>query len=157
MGDRSTLPRNISQQVTLDVGSLAPQRTSRFYFAAAAAAGDLCVLDLATTVDSDGKTIGLGSAAKTSPAGTDDAPMVVGVTPTAILAEGWADIVNYGVVRVKGNANLDAGDPVCGDTAVAGQVREYVEGTDGNRVGFALEADGAITAGFARIFVQLGG
>lgn len=120
-----------------------------FYFAAAAAKAELCVLDLATT------TYGLGTAAKKSPNGTDDHPLACGFTEEAVVAGTWADLVIYGPVNSKANANLDAGDPVCGDTAADGTVREFVEGTDGNKVGVALEADGAVTAGYARIFAML--
>ena len=157
MGDRVTLPRNTTHQDTLDVGSRAPQSTRRFYFAAAVAAGDLCVLDLATLVDTESKTVGLGAAAKTSPTGTSDHPTVVGVAPKAIGAGSWADIVSYGVVKAKAHTDVAAGGSVCGYTTTAGMVRDCVEGTDGNRIGFALEDDGAVTAGYARIFVQLGG
>lgn len=147
-------PRNVTHEkagvAAVGVECLGFIKRNLFYFAAAAAAGDLVVGDAATT------TYGLGAAAKTAPAGTDDHPTVLGVLEKAVAAGAWGEVVTYGPVNVKANANLDAGDPVCGDTAAAGTVREYVEGTDGNRVGFALEADGAVTAGYARIFVQLG-
>lgn len=146
-------PRNVTLEKAgvADVGVECLGITERkvFHFAAAGAAGDLVVSDPATT------TYGLGASAKTAPAGTDDHPTVLGVLEKAVAAGDRGEVVTYGPVNVKANANLDAGDPVCGDTAAAGTVREYVEGTDGNKVGFALEADGAVTAGYARIFVQL--
>lgn len=140
-------PRKLTD-ATADQGGRIQHKQS-FYFAVAAAAGDLCVIDEAIT------TYGLGSAAKISPA-TADLPTILGVAEDAIAAGTWGELVTYGVVTVKGAADLDALDPVC-SAATAGTVREFVEGTDGNRVGFALEADGAVTAGYARIFVQLGG
>lgn len=135
-------------------GQATIQHKQVFYFAAAAALGDIVVMDRSTT------TYGLGSAAKTSPT-TADFPEVLGAIdyddPNGAVAAGtWREVVTYGVAKVKEAADIDAGDPVC-TTNVAGTVRELVEGTDGNRIGFALEDDGAVTAGYGRIFIQLGG
>lgn len=144
-------PRKVSD-TTRGQGTI--QHKQLFYFAAAAALGDIVVMDRSTT------TYGLGSAAKTSPA-TADFPEVLGAIDYddpdgAVVAGTWRNVVTFGVAKVKAASDIDAGDPVC-TTGTAGTCRELVEGTDGNRIGFALEDDGAVTAGYARIFVQLGG
>lgn len=149
-----SLPRKVS---STQIGQGPQAHEQLFYFAAACGQYECVVLDRSST------TYGLGSAAKESPAGTDDNPEVLGLVQKAVAAGTWAPVLTYGVGYVKMNANMDAGDPVCADTAAAGQVREYVEGTDGNRVGFALEAEGTVTLDNGstitggRIFVQLGG
>lgn len=154
MGTENT-PRNTTMEAavvtTSDPSASGLINRKVFYFAAACTANSLCTLDLSTT------TYGLGTAAKIAPSGTDDPPDVVGVTEVAVAAGTFGEVVTYGPVKCKAHTDLDAGDPVCGYTTTAGMVREFVEGTDGNRVGFCLEDDGAITAGYARIFVQLGG
>lgn len=131
------------------IGQGPPQVRTMFYFAAAASPGDIVVIDRAST------TYGLGSAAKTSPA-TADLLEVVGAIDyddPPVSAGTWAEVVTYGVVKVKLASDIDAGDPVC-TAATAGTGREMVEGVDYHKIGFALEADGAVTSGYGRIFIK---
>lgn len=129
------------------------QHKQVFYFAAAAALGDIVTIDVASTAN------GLGSAAKTS-VNTADLATFVGAIDYddpngAVVAGTWREVVTYGVAKVKEAADIDAGDPIC-TTNVAGTVRQALN-SDVNVFGFALEDDGAVTAGYGRVFIQRGG
>ena len=155
-------PRNITQEAKafaetpLKPSYMGIIKRKSFYFAAACAANSLVMVDYANT------TYGLGAAALKSLA-TADSGAVLGVTEHAIVAGTWAEIVVYGPVYCLAHTDVAEGSPVMSHST-AGMVADYVEGTNGNRVGFGLEADAPYTnpelgtsINAARIFVQLGG
>ena len=131
------------------ISERAPQGLVPFYFAAAAALGDVVVVDtaVATTITP------LGGAAKTSPATADLAP-VLGVLTAAVAAGNVAMVCTYGPCTVKADASVNAANLPLFTVGTAGTAKTDATGTSINRIGFSTAAQ---SGGFATAFVQLGG
>lgn len=110
-----------------------------YYFAAAATAGDVVVVDMATTSTSTGNTLPAGSAAKKAPA-TSDLSYVLGGLLGTVTAGTWGKVRKSGVqTGVACKSNVAQYDALKTSTDAAGRV-DAMANTDINRIGVALTA-----------------
>lgn len=118
-----------------------------YYFAAAATAGDACMIDVGTTATSTGNTLNPGEAAKKTTATADLASCIGGLV-TTVTAGSWGNVRRSGVqtgVNVK--STVSAGDALRTSTDAAGGGRlETAANTDVNIVGYALTAASSNTS-----------